>query len=160
MEKWRFLNLKNNNNIKDNNSFRLIQDCEGNNNDLDYDKENIKKLKKSLMSTSNEKAKNVMVFDLGGGTIDLAILKLNLDQKEYEVKSKYSDKHLGGDDFDNKLVEYCLNNFNLDIPKDKIDKKVKEGLKKLVNMQKNFYANNMILMMMMLKTKQKKIFKQ
>ena len=77
-----------NNNIINNNSFSLIQDCEENNNDLNYDKENVKKLKNSLMSINNEEAKNVMVFDLGGGTFDLAILKLNLNQKEYEVKSK------------------------------------------------------------------------
>ena len=63
------------------------------------------------MAQVKKESKNIMVFDLGGGTFDLAILNLNEDKKEYEVKSKYSDKHLGGDDFDNKLVVYCLNEF-------------------------------------------------
>ena len=55
-----------------------------------------------------EKGKNIMVFDLGGGTFDLAILQLNLEEKEYEVKSKFSNKYLGGDDFNDRLVEFCL----------------------------------------------------
>ena len=67
--------------------------------------------------------KNVMVFDLGGGTFDLAILKINLQKKEYEVKSKISDKYLGGDDFDNKLLEHCLHVHGLDEVKEQIDKK-------------------------------------
>ena len=88
-----------------NNSFCLIEENK------------ILNLKKSKLDLSNdkiEKGKNIMIFDLGGGTYDLAILQLNLDKKEYEVKSKISDKYLGGDDFDNKLVDYCLikNGFN------------------------------------------------
>lgn len=73
--------------------------------------------------------KNVMVFDLGGGTFDLAILKINLYKKEYEVKSKISDKYLGGDDFDNRLLEYCLHVHGLDDVKDQIDKKSLERLR-------------------------------
>ena len=44
------------------------------------------------------KGKNIMVFDLGGGTFDLAILQINFEEKEYTVKSKISDKYLGGDE--------------------------------------------------------------
>ena len=84
----------------------------------------------SLLSMNDEKGKNVLVFDLGGGTFDLAILKLNPSQKEYEVKSKYSDKHLGGDDFDNELVNYCINFNNFGLQFEQIDKKSKERLKK------------------------------
>ena len=73
--------------------------------------------------------KNVMVFDLGGGTFDLAILKINLQKKEYEVKSKISDKYLGGDDFDNKLLEHCLHVHGLDEIKEQIDKKSLERLR-------------------------------
>ena len=73
--------------------------------------------------------KNVMVFDLGGGTFDLAILKINLQKKEYEVRSKISDKYLGGDDFDNKLLEHCLHVHGLDEFKDQIDKKSLERLR-------------------------------
>ena len=83
-----------------------------------------------LIEKSNINAyKNVMVFDLGGGTFDLAILKINLQKKEYEVKSKISDKYLGGDDFDNKLLEHCLHVHGLDEVKKQIDKKSLERLR-------------------------------
>ena len=84
--------------------------------------------KKSTASIGSDKGKNILVFDLGGGTFDLAILKLNLEKKEYEVKSKYSDKHLGGDDFDNALVDYCLEVMKLN--KNEIDNRSKERLKR------------------------------
>ena len=58
----------------------------------------------NIKESYSENGKNIMVFDLGGGTYDLAVLQLNLEEKEYQVKSKYSDKYLGGDDFDNKLI--------------------------------------------------------
>ena len=111
----------NNNNIKQSkieNSFRLLHVEEEDN------KENNESVKEE------EKGKNILVFDLGGGTFDLAILKLNQTHTEYEVKSKYSDKHLGWDDFDNKLANYCLNFCDFGLPFDKIDKKSKERLKK------------------------------
>ena len=69
----------------------------------------------------SEKGKNIMVFDLGGGTYDLAVLQLNLEAKEYQVKSKYSDKYLGGDDFDNQLIDYCLNKSGFNRNRDNID---------------------------------------
>ena len=74
----------------------------------------------NIKESYSEKGKNIMVFDLGGGTYDLAVLQLNLEEKEYQVKSKYSDKYLGGDDFDNKLIEYCLNKYGLDKFRDNI----------------------------------------
>ena len=93
--------------------------------------ENKKKMIKNNLSilNNNENGKNVLVFDLGGGTFDLAILQLNLQKKEYEVKSKLSDKYLGGDDFDNKLVEYCLNKNGIDLNKEIINKKSLERLR-------------------------------
>ena len=85
-------------NTYEKNSFCLIEE----------NKYRLTKLKNNKLNNNVEKGKNILVFDLGGGTYDLAILQLNLDKKEYEVKSKISDKFLGGDDFDNKLVDYCL----------------------------------------------------
>lgn len=76
-----------------------------------------------------ESDKNIMVFDLGGGTYDLAILQINSEHKEYEVKSKISDKFLGGNDFDNKLVDYCLNNSGLERNNPEISKKALERLR-------------------------------
>ncbi len=53
--------------------------------------------------------KYISVFDLGGGTCDASILYFNGDI--LEVKSTSGDNHLGGQDFDNRLVEYCIKEF-------------------------------------------------
>jgi len=52
---------------------------------------------------------NVLIFDLGGGTFDVSIL--NIDNGVFEVKATAGDTHLGGEDFDNLLVEYFANEF-------------------------------------------------
>jgi heat shock protein 1/8 len=58
----------------------------------------------------NEKGeKNVLVFDCGGGTHDVSIL--TLDEGVFEVKATGGDGHLGGEDFDNILVQYCIDEF-------------------------------------------------
>jgi L1 cell adhesion molecule like protein len=59
---------------------------------------------------------NILVFDLGGGTFDVTILKIikNNDtnsEKLFEILSTSGDKFLGGEDFDNKLAEFALNDF-------------------------------------------------
>ena len=53
--------------------------------------------------------RNVLIFDLGGGTFDVSIL--SLEDGLFEVKSTNGHTHLGGEDFDNRLVEYCSNEF-------------------------------------------------
>ena len=55
---------------------------------------------------SGEAAQTLLVYDLGGGTLDVTILVL--DGSVFEVKSTSGDTHLGGQDFDNKLVEHFL----------------------------------------------------
>lgn len=61
--------------------------------------------------------KNILIFDLGGGTFDVSLL--TIDDGIFEVKATAGDTHLGGEDFDNKLVEYCAAEFlkkkNIDI---------------------------------------------
>lgn len=52
---------------------------------------------------------NILVFDLGGGTFDVSLL--TLDDGIYEVKATAGDTHLGGEDFDNVLVEYLIQEF-------------------------------------------------
>ena len=54
-------------------------------------------------------AKNVLVFDLGGGTFDVSILEM--DNGVFTVKATSGDSHLGGEDFDNKIVTHCLTEF-------------------------------------------------
>ena len=62
----------------------------------------------------------VAVFDLGGGTFDISILELG--DGVFEVKSTNGDTHLGGDDFDHKIIDWLANEFmkdyNVDLRKD------------------------------------------
>merc|ERR1711871_1349365 len=60
--------------------------------------------------------KNVLIFDLGGGTFDVSLL--TLDDGIFEVKATAGDTHLGGEDFDTILVEYCINEFKKKNKKD------------------------------------------
>ena len=84
-------------------------------------------------SETDGEEKKILVFDLGGGTFDVTILKIN-DGKEqnFEILSTKGDKFLGGEDFDNKLVEYFLDKFckNMNESKEAI-KKDKKAIKKL-----------------------------
>ena len=60
-----------------------------------------------------EKGKNdetIVVFDLGGGTFDVSVLELG--DGVFEVKATNGDTHLGGEDFDNAIVNYFLDDFN------------------------------------------------
>merc|ERR1712209_284893 len=52
---------------------------------------------------------NVLIFDLGGGTFDVSIL--SIEDGIFEVKSTAGDTHLGGEDFDNRLVDHFVNEF-------------------------------------------------
>jgi len=53
--------------------------------------------------------RNVLIFDLGGGTFDVSLL--TIDDGIFEVKATAGDTHLGGEDFDNKMVEWCSAEF-------------------------------------------------
>ena len=53
--------------------------------------------------------KNILIFDLGGGTFDVSLL--TIDDGVFEVKATAGDTHLGGEDFDSKLVDYCAAEF-------------------------------------------------
>ena len=53
--------------------------------------------------------KNVLIFDLGGGTFDVSLL--TLDDGLFEVRATAGDTHLGGEDFDSRLVNYFMEEF-------------------------------------------------
>lgn len=65
--------------------------------------------------------KNVLVYDLGGGTFDVSLLQI--DDGVFEVVATSGDTHLGGEDFDQRVMQYLLKQFNkktgLDASKDK-----------------------------------------
>lgn len=60
----------------------------------------------------NNKDEQIAVFDLGGGTFDVSILELG--EGVFEVKSTNGDTHLGGEDFDNRIVNHFLDVFKKD----------------------------------------------
>lgn len=62
-----------------------------------------------LDKKSSEK---IAVYDLGGGTFDISILELG--EGVFEVKATNGDTHLGGDDFDEKIVDYIISEFKAD----------------------------------------------
>lgn len=61
--------------------------------------------------------KNVLIFDLGGGTFDVSILSID-EGSLFEVKSTAGDTHLGGEDFDNRLVNHFVEEFKRKCKKD------------------------------------------
>jgi L1 cell adhesion molecule like protein len=62
-----------------------------------------------LDKCQGDEEKNILVFDCGGGTHDISVL--NISDGIFEVKATSGDTHLGGEDIDNTLVEYCLKEF-------------------------------------------------
>ena len=62
--------------------------------------------------------KKIAVYDLGGGTFDVSILELG--DGVFEVKSTNGDTFLGGEDFDNTIVEYLLSEFKKKLDRFKI----------------------------------------
>lgn len=70
----------------------------------------------------DKKSKNmtIVVYDLGGGTFDVSVLELGDDV--FQVKSTNGDTHLGGDNFDHRLIDYLADEFvkqeNIDLRKD------------------------------------------
>ena len=64
----------------------------------------------------------VLVYDLGGGTFDVSVLQLG--DGVFQVLSTNGDTHLGGDDFDNKIIDWLIKNFKdengVDLSKDKM----------------------------------------
>jgi heat shock protein 1/8 len=60
--------------------------------------------------------KNVLIFDLGGGTFDVSLL--TIDDGIFEVKATAGDTHLGGEDFDNRMVKHFSDKFKKETGKD------------------------------------------
>jgi len=64
------------------------------------------------------KDQKIIVYDLGGGTFDVSVLEIGYDsetkQSTVEVKSTNGDTHLGGDDFDQRIIHYIIEEFKKD----------------------------------------------
>ena len=59
-----------------------------------------------------KKDEKIAVYDLGGGTFDISVLEIG--DGVFEVKATNGDTHLGGDDWDNKIIDYILDEFKRD----------------------------------------------
>ncbi len=68
----------------------------------------------------------ILVFDLGGGTFDVSLLEVGKDEDDFstiQVRATYGDNRLGGDDWDQRIVDFLLNQLKvkgIDLSKDKI----------------------------------------
>ena len=92
-----------------------------------------------------EEAQTILVYDLGGGTFDVSILELG--DGVFEVKSTAGNNHLGGDDFDNRIIDYLVEEFekenDIDLTKDsmamqrlkEVAEKAKKDLSGMVSTQ-------------------------
>merc|ERR1719290_199978 len=58
------------------------------------------------LDKAHQEEQNVLIFDLGGGTFDVSLL--TIDEGVFEVMATAGDTHLGGEDFDNILVDHCV----------------------------------------------------
>lgn len=72
------------------------------------------------LDRKSTKEENILVFDLGGGTFDVTLL--NIDNGVFEVKATAGDTHLGGEDFDQRMMDHCMGVFKkkhgVDLSKD------------------------------------------
>lgn len=80
-----------------------------------------------------DKEQTILVYDLGGGTFDVSVLEL--DNGTFEVKATSGDNKLGGDDFDQKIIDYLVSEFKkqnaIDLSKDKMSmQRLKEAAEK------------------------------
>jgi len=92
-----------------------------------------------------DQAQTILVYDLGGGTFDVSILELG--DGVFEVKSTAGNNHLGGDDFDNRIIDYLVEEFekenDIDLRKDsmamqrlkEVAEKAKKDLSGMVSTQ-------------------------
>jgi len=84
--------------------------------------------------------KNILVFDLGGGTFDVSVL--TIDHGVFEVISTNGDTHLGGEDFDQRVMEYLLQQFKKKFGKDAVkDKRAIGKLRREVEKAKIALSN-------------------
>merc|ERR1719284_423778 len=77
------------------------------------------------LDKSEQEEQNVLIFDLGGGTFDVSLL--TIDEGVFEVMATAGDTHLGGEDFDNILVDHCVTAFTRKNKKDLAGKDIKKN---------------------------------
>lgn len=71
--------------------------------------ENVSSLENKII----KKEQNLLIFDLGGGTFDVTLLNLNKNTNNFEIIATTGLSDLGGSDFNNRLIDYCIKKFCL-----------------------------------------------
>ena len=61
------------------------------------------------LDNKKDEEQNILIFDIGGGTFDVSIL--TIDNTLFEVRATRGDTHLGGEDFDDRLIHHCIEEF-------------------------------------------------
>jgi len=77
------------------------------------------------LDKAQQEEQNVLIFDLGGGTFDVSLL--TIDEGVFEVMATAGNTHLGGEDFDNILVDHCVAAFTRKNKKDLAGKDIKKN---------------------------------
>lgn len=93
-----------------------------------------------------KKNEKVAIYDLGGGTFDISILEIGDSEGEsvFEVKATNGDTHLGGDDFDQKIIDWIIEEFKRDQGVDlKEDKLAIQRLKEAAEKAKHELSSSM-----------------
>ena len=79
--------------------------------------------------TKKDGERNIIIFDVGGGTLDVTLL--SIDEGIFEVKATSGDSRLGGEDFDNNMVQHFVEEFSK-----KHHKNVRESKKSMMKLKK------------------------
>ena len=79
---------------------------------------------------NDKETQKILVFDLGGGTLDVTLLELETD--DITVKAHSGQMHLGGEDFDNVLLQYFIEKFKI---KTSIDLNKEEYIKQKIRLK-------------------------
>ena len=102
------------------------------NDEKNYDNKSQKSDKKGKEEEDEEDEKYIVVFDLGGGTFDVTLLMIE-DEEIFDVKGTEGNSHLGGDDFNQRIIDYCLKEFctkfNFNIKDVRLDSEAMNRLK-------------------------------
>lgn len=80
-------------------------------------------------ASAGKSEKNVLIFDLGGGTFDVSLL--TIEEGIFEVKSTAGDTHLGGEDFDHRLVQHFCSEFKRKHKKDILESNNARAIRRL-----------------------------
>ncbi|KAK6463000.1 chaperone [Scheffersomyces coipomensis] len=112
--------------------------------DDDHDNDFMKKRPTATglaVQTDLSEGRNILVYDLGGGTFDVSVL--NIREGAFRVKATDGDTHLGGEDFDNRLMEYFARGFKKITSKDVASNETAIGkLKKASEQAKRVLSTN------------------